>query len=156
MWLCILQEMSLYNYTSSGQTRCITRAPASPLPKAISFLFVNRKRWAGIQIKHKRKPFLPKGFTAFKRFKTDLPKRSQGWELNDFLLTRTFRINTLFSAWSRTMEEQRERQIFGDSLSNDVGVHPVPCNLHVDVTKTLSPHVSDVTVSGHVTIKSFF
>lgn len=156
MWLYILQAMPLYNYTSSGQTCCIMRVPASPLPKAISFLFVNHKWWAGIQIKHKWKPFLPKGFTAFKRFKTDLPKCSQGWELNGFLLTQTFRTNTLFSAWLQTTEQQRKRQIFGDSLSNDVGVHTVPCNLHVDVIERLSLHVSDVTVSGHITIKCFF
>lgn len=96
--------MPLYDYTSSGQTRYIMRVPASPLPKAISFLFVNHKWWAGIQIKHKWKPLLPKGFTAFKRLKTDLPKCSQGWELNDFQLTQTCRINTVFSVWSETAE----------------------------------------------------
>lgn len=39
------------------------------------------------------------------------------------------------------------RQSFGHSVSNDVGAHPVPCNLHVDVIKRLSPHSRDVTVS---------
>jgi len=148
--------MPLHSYTSPGQTRRVMRAPASPLPKAISLLFVNHKWWAWIQITPRRKPFLPKGFTTFKRFKTDLPKWSQGWELNYFLLAQTSRINTLFSAWSRTTAEQRERQIFRDSLSNDIGVHPVPCNLHMDVIKRLSLHVSDVTLSGHIAIKYFF